>query len=114
MRRFAIVVVLFVGSLAGALGAQDTPSFHLNLVNTGRHTISAFQASPTKSADWGANLLSNPLGPKQQATVTIAGDCGQFDIRFVAEKGTRLHDDDVSLCDGDSLTIGDRTVKKNE
>jgi hypothetical protein len=101
-------LLLLAGAGAHAAGAS-TP-FQLTLVNNGRHTLSAANVSPSQGSDWGSNLLAAPLGPQQQVIVTVSGDCGQYDVRFDAEKGTRLHEEGLALCDGDTLTIGDRTV----
>lgn len=105
-------VTLLFASLAISLAAQAGPSFELHLSNRSRHTLSAFQVSATGSPDWGDNLLAQPLTPEQQTTVTVSGACSQYDVRFIAEKGARLHDEGVTLCAGDTLTIGDRTVTR--
>lgn len=105
-----LMPVLLLLAAAGARGAGGATSFQLTLINSGRHTLSAANVSPGHSSDWGSNLLTGPLGPRQQVTVTVSGDCGQYDVRFDAESGTRLHEEGLALCDSDTLTIGDRTV----
>ena len=110
MRRFHLT--LLFASLTFPLVAQTGASFQLNLNNRSRHTVSSFQVSPTSSPDWGDNLLGQPLTPEQQTTVTVNGACGQYDVRFVAENGTRLHDEAVTFCTGDTITIGDRTLTR--
>ena len=106
--RSMLLLLLLAAAGAGRAGAAT--SFQLTLVNGGRHTFSAANVSPGQSSGWGSNLLAAPLGPQRQVTVTVSGDCGQYDVRFDAEKGTRLHEEGLALCDGDTLTIGDRTV----
>jgi hypothetical protein len=114
MGRVSALSLAVVLSVSGVIAAGPTTSFSLTLVNSGRHTLSVFRVSPPSSPDWGDNLLAQPLRPHRRTTVTIDGGCGQYDVRFTAEGDTRLHEEDVTLCDGDTLTVGDRTIARTE
>jgi hypothetical protein len=80
----------------------------VKLVNASPHTIHQVFASRSETPSWGDNLLTKgPIRPGSRAVVRFAGDCGAYDLRFVAEKGAELLEDDVDFCDDDDVvTIG--------
>lgn len=118
MRRFLRLSWPFL-PLAVGLGPETRAATgdktQFNLVNSSKHTIRSAQVSPAKKPDWGVNLLAGPLSPGKSISLTFEGGCGKYDIRFVVERGAQLEDEDLQFCgDGDTLTIGDVTLKKTK
>ncbi len=63
---------------------------------------------------WGENLLKGrTLGPGEFAVLRFSGDCGAYDLRFVAERGTEFLVDEEPFCDDDDVvTVAGRAVTK--
>jgi hypothetical protein len=110
------MLILATVLLMTAQAGVETPGkIRVRLVNASPHTIHQVFASRSDTSRWGANLLANgPLRPGSRAVVGFAGDCGTYDLRFVAEKGTELLEEEVDFCDHDDVvTIGsDRVHRK--
>jgi serine protease Do len=100
-----LATVLLVTTQAAA---EPPRKIIVRLVNASRHTIHEVFASRSGTPNWGGNLLkSGPIRPGSRRVVRFAGDCGTYDLRFVAEKGTELLEDEIDFCDDDDVvTIG--------
>ena len=90
------------------VGAEPPRKIRVRLVNASPHTIHQVFASRSGTPSWGANLLANgPIRPGSRAVVRFAGDCGTYDLRFLADKGTELMEEEVEFCDDDDVvTVG--------
>jgi hypothetical protein len=84
------------------------------VVNGSPQHIRAVHVSPSRSPQWGPNLLAKALAPGERATVNVAGECGRYDVRLVAEKGMEFIEDEVELCaDGDVLDVAKESLTRS-
>ena len=64
--------------------------------------------APVDGSGWGTNRLQGrTLAPGESVALEIAGECGPYDVRFVADGGMELEGEEVELCpaDGSWLVI---------
>ena len=93
--------------------AAAKTSIRFKAVNTSPYVIRAVYVSSTSQSDWGANLLSTPLQPNHSVKLRFAGDCGTYDLRFVADKGVEFLVDEEQFCDDDDIvTVGAQAVTR--
>jgi hypothetical protein len=117
MKFFSAAVGLSLGWVLMAPTQAGAETIQIKIVNKGSHTITAAFFSPARRPDWGASLLQRPIAAKSQASVTLEGSCGKYDIRLVTEiERSQLGDEGVSFCGADNiLTIGsDDSLKKTK
>jgi hypothetical protein len=110
------MLILATVLLMTTQAAPEPGKIRVRLVNASPHTIHQVFASRSDTSSWGANLLANgPLRPGGRAVVRFVGDCGTYDLRFQAEKGTELMEDEVEFCDDDDLvTIGADRIRRRK
>ena len=108
-----LATVLLLTAQAGAAPAR---TIRVRLVNASPHTIEEVFASRSDTPSWGATLLANgPLRPGGRAFVRFVGDCGTYDLRFLAQKGTELMEEEVEFCDDDDIvTIGGDRIRRRK
>jgi hypothetical protein len=103
-----------LGTVIAGVDAQAA-STQFKLVNSSKHTVQAAYVSAARQPEWGANLLQRSLKPQETISLTFDGGCGNYDLRFVVEGGAELQDEEVRFCgDGDTVTLGDVTIKKTK
>jgi hypothetical protein len=113
-------MLLFVAAAAQAVAASNEPApvrrpVRFTLANTSGHVIHAVYISPVESAKWGPNLIKAPLARGQAAPLSLAGGCGRYDVRMVADKRTELLEDDVEFCeDGHQLQVMETQLEKKK
>jgi len=116
-RRRSILATLHVAlALAPCLWSQERSSIEFRVVNHSSHVIHRIYVSPSRNPQWGENLLKGlPLSKRGEVALQLAGTCGTFDLRFVADEGIEYLDDEVDLCDRhDLVTIGERALTWTE
>jgi len=103
-------------ALVPSLRSQDRSSIELRVVNQSPHVIHRIYVSPSRSPQWGDDLLKGRPLPQSGATaLRLSATCGAFDLRVVAEEGIEYLDDEVELCNGDDVvTIGERSLTWSE
>ena len=112
MRLALLAVVL--AFLATTVSAAPR-SIRFKVVNQSPYVIDAVNVTAPSSAKWGDNLLVNgALKPGASAVLALTGECGTYDLRFLATKGVQYLVESESFCtDDDVVVIGAREVKKS-
>jgi hypothetical protein len=116
----SLPMVLFVAAAVQAAPTSNEPArltrpVRFTLANTSGHVIHAVYISPVESAKWGPNLIKAPLARGQAAPLSLAGGCGRYDVRMVADKRTELFEDDVEFCeDGHQLQVMETQLEKKK
>lgn len=114
MRVWRLIVASCIGLVATSVHAAPR-SIRFKVINRSRHVIEAANIVPSATAQWGANLLAKgALKPNMSAVLEFTGECGTYDLRFVAEKGVHYFVESESFCAHDDVvTIGAHDVKKS-
>ena len=99
------MLLLATALLAATQAATEPPKkIRVRIVNASAHTVQQVFASRSGTSAWGENLLARgPIRPGARAVVRFSGDCGTYDLRFVAEKGAELLEDEIEFCDDDDV-----------
>lgn len=109
--RVLSIAAVVVASTASAQTART--SFRFKMWNSSEHTIQAVYVSPSSETRWGRNVLHRPVRPGEKLMFSIAGGCGSYDLRFVAEDDIEYIREDVRFCEDDHVVrIGDRALRR--
>ena len=105
MVALALLAVLAVGTASPALAA-DPRDF--TLINASSATIRELYVSPSRSSDWGDDVLGDDmLAPGRQVNITFArfraGNC-YYDIKVVTRNGSESQLSNVDLCNTRTVT----------
>jgi serine protease Do len=116
MLTLAIMLLATTQAATEPESAEAAKGIRVRLVNASAHTIHRVFASRSGTPSWGSNLLKRgPMRPGARASIRLAGDCGTYDLRFVAEKGVELLEDEIEFCDdNDVVTVGAETVGRKK
>ena len=101
-----VLAIVLVGSLR--LVSGEAPLRRLDGVNASPRLIREAYVARSTERGWGANrLLGRTLAPGASISLEISGECGPYDVRFVADAGVELEAEEVELCpaDGSWLVI---------
>jgi hypothetical protein len=111
--RVALTAVGVVVLTTSAFAAPR--SIRFKVVNNSPHVIEAVNVAVPSSPRWGDNLLvRGSLKPGASAVIELVGECGTYDLRFVATKGVQYLVESESFCaDDDVVVVGAHEVKKS-
>lgn len=114
--RFVPMILHATLALSPCLWSQEQFSIEFRVVNRSSHVIHRIYVSPSRSPQWGDNLLKGqPLAARGTTVLRLSATCGIFDLRFVADEGIEYLDDEVELCDRNEVaTIGERGLTWSE
>lgn len=109
-RAQGVVVLVLTTVLVGSLSlfSAEASLRRLEGVNASPRLIREAYVARSTERGWGANRLQGrPLAPGGSISLEISGECGPYDVRFVADAGVELEAEEVELCpaDGSWLVI---------
>ncbi len=99
---------LFAAALAGAAACTASvdpgPDSTLTVVNDSSYFIDELHVAEVSDPSWGPNLVDG-LAPGEQ--VTVAVDCGTYDVLVVDETGVECELQGLDLCFDDGTWVID-------
>ena len=84
------------------IGLDDDAGF-IRIRNASAIAVVEVNISRCEGAEWGANRITNPIGPGQSRDFKLSPNC--YDVRAVGTTSDEVHFFDLALTGGSVLTL---------